>query len=232
MNRKTAGLAGLFFLLMVVFGLFAEIFFRQKLFVAGDAAATARNILSNELLFRAGIASDLLMALCYLITALLLYRLLSGVDKNLATLMVVFAAAGSVLLMGNVLLEFAPLVILNGTEFLSPLGEGQIQGLALLCYQMYQHGYMIGQIFFSLWVLPLGMLIYRSRFIPRLFGVFFIAETVFGLAAAIIHFMMPNGLVESVAMIPMMVAEFSFMGYLLTAGLRRRIETQQAVQAG
>ena len=221
MNRKTARLAGLFFLLMVVFGLFSEIFFRQKLFVESDAGQTAENILSNELLFRVGIASDLLMSLCYLITVLLLFKLFSSVNKQTAAVMVVIAAVGSVILTANVLNEFAPLVILEGSGQLAVLGEEQLNALALFFYQIYQHGYMIGQIFFALWVLPLGLLIIESKQFPKVFGVFFIIETIFGLLAVGIHFLMPNTTLESIAMMPMMVAEFTFMFYLLIRGCKK-----------
>lgn len=225
MNRKTAKLAGLFFLLTVIAGLFAEIFFRQKIFTDANPAVIAENIVDNEFLFRAGIASDLLMALCYLLTALTLYKLLSSVNKYVAILMVVFATAGSVLLMGNVLNEYAPLVLLTGAGSFADIGADQLNALASLFYQLYLHGYMIGQIFFALWVLPLGVLIYQSKFIPKVFGILFIIETVFGLVSVAIHFLMPNGTLESIAMVPMMVAEFSFLAYLWFAGLLKRHQT-------
>jgi hypothetical protein len=221
MNSKTARLAGLFFLLMVVFGLFSEIIFRQKIFVESDAAQTAENILSNEILFRIGIGSDLLMSLSYLITVLLLHKLFSSVNKHTATAMVVIAAVGSVILTANVLYEFAPLVILDGNGPLAALGTDQLNALALFFYQLYQHGYMIGQIFFALWVLPLGLLIIESKRMPKVLGIFFIVETIFGLLAVGIHFLIPNGTLESIAMIPMMVAEFSFMFYLLIRGCKK-----------
>ena len=82
-NKKTARTAGLFFLLMVVFGLFAELFFRQKLFDPKDAATTADNILANVFLFRFGIASDIVMSLSYLFTAFVLYKLLAPVNKKI-----------------------------------------------------------------------------------------------------------------------------------------------------
>lgn len=221
MNRKSARLAGLFFLLMVVFGLFSEIFFRQKLFVVTDAAQTAENILSNVFLFRVGIVSDLLMALCYLITALLLYKLLSTVNKGTASLMVIFAAIGSVILTINVLNEFAPLVILDANGPLSTMGADQANALLMFFYQLYQHGYMIGQIFFALWVLPLGLLIIESKNFPKVLGIFFLIETIFGVLSVVIHFLTPNSTLESIAMIPMMVAEFSFMFYLLIFGCKK-----------
>lgn len=217
--KKIARIAGLLFLMMVVFGLAAEIFFRQKIFASSDLATTANNILSNTLLYRAGILSDMLMSLSYMLTALVLYKLLSSVNKNMAATMVVFATAGSVLLLFNILLEIAPLYILNGNEFMSTFNSSQRQSLAMLFYNLYQHGYMIGQIFFSLWVLPLGILIFKSGFIPKVLGILFIIETIFGLLAVTVHFLLPNPTVESIMMLPMMIAEFSFMFYLLIRGV-------------
>jgi len=214
-KKNTARLAGLFFLLMVVFGVAAEILFRQKIFVDGDGAATAGNILSNVLLFRAGIVSDLLMTLCYLITALILYKLLSSVNKNYAAVMVVFATVGSLLLMANILNEFAPLVILSGNGTLASFGTDQLQDLAMLFFQLYEHGYMIGQIFFALWVLPLGLLIYQSKFIPKLFGILFIVEAILGSISVLVHFIAPMEMVETVLLLPGTIAELAFMIWLL-----------------
>ncbi len=218
-TKKTARLAGLLFLMMVVFGLLAEVMFRQKLFVANDVVLTANNIISNSFLYRVGIISDMLMALCYLLTALALYKLLSHVNKNMASLMVVFAAAGSVLLMFNILIELAPLYILSGNAYLGDFSAAQQQSLAMFFYNLYQHGYMIGQIFFALWVLPLGVLIIKSGFIPKILGHLFIIETLFALTAVVVHFLVPNATIETVLMLPMMVAEFSYMFYLLIRGV-------------
>lgn len=218
-SKKTARIAGGLFLLMVLFGLAAEILFRQTIFNVNDASATASNIASNDFLYRFGIVSDMLMSICYLLTALFLYKLLSIVNKNMASAMVVFTTAGSVILLFNILLEIAPLYILNGNEFMTTFSVNQRESLAMLFYNLYQHGYVIGQIFFSLWVLPLGILIYKSEFIPKLLGIFFIIETAFGLLAVAVHFLMPSATIESLLSIPMMIAEFSFMFYLLIRGV-------------
>jgi hypothetical protein len=219
-NKRTARLAGLFFLLMVVFGLFAEIFFRQKLFVANDATATASNILSNEFLYRAGIASDILMSLFYLFTALVLYKLLAPVNKNLAAMMVVFAAAGSIMLLFNIQGEFAPLTILSGNEYMGTFSASQLQSLAMQSYQTYQHGYVIGQVFFALWVLPLGVLIHRSGFIPKAFGILFVLEAILALSAVFVHFLVPSETIETILLMPGIIAEFSFVFWLLIWGIR------------
>jgi len=214
-KRPAARLAGLFFLLMVAFGISAEILFRQKIFVDGDAATTADNIISNVFLYRAGIVSDLLMTLCYLITALILYKLLSSVNKNTASVMVIFATAGSILLMANILTQFAPLVILNGNEYLTAFDANQLESLSMLFFQLYEHGYMIGQIFFALWVLPLGLLIYQSKFIPKIFGIMFIVEAIFGSISVLVHFLAPMEMIETLLLLPGTIAELTFMVWLL-----------------
>jgi hypothetical protein len=215
-SKKTARVAGLLFLLMVATGLFAELFFRQKL-VAGDAATTAQNVLNNPLLLRAGVLSDIVMALSYLFTALALYRLLRPVDRDLASLMVLFAAAGSVILLVNTLFEFLPLVLVN----LQPgvLSAGQLQELAHICFAANANGYMIGQVFFALWVLPLGLLICRSKFIPKVFGILFLIETVCGLLAVAAHFLLGGGAVVDALLLPGTVAEFAFLFFLLIRGV-------------
>jgi len=63
--------------------------------------------------------------------------------------------------------------------------------------------------------LPLGILIYKSGFIPKALGILFIIETIFGLMAITVHFLMPNATAETIMMLPMVIAEFSFMFYLL-----------------
>ena len=90
-NKKTARIAGIFFLMMVVFGIASEVFFRQKIFSSSDISITANAILSNIFLYRMGVLFDMFMSISYLLTALALYKLFSKVNKDLAATMVVFA---------------------------------------------------------------------------------------------------------------------------------------------
>lgn len=218
-NKKTARKAGLLFLLMVATGLFAEIFFRQKIFTA-DAAETSNRILANMFLYRVGILSDLVMALTYLFTALMLYRLLRVVDEDKARLMVLFSAAGSVILLLNLLNEYMPLVY--ATTPSGALSIAQLSDLSQLSFSAYNNGYMVGQIFFALWVLPLGQLIYRSKFIPKVFGVLFIIETVCGLLSIVAHFLLGNETVTSMLLLPGTIAEFAFLCWLLICGVNEK----------
>ena len=216
-TKKNARIAGLWFLLMVVSGLFAELFFRQKIFTS-DAAETASRILQNTLLFRAGILSDIVMSLAYLITALALYRLLRSVDEDKSRLMVLFAAAGSVILLMNVLNEYMPLIY--ATTQTSALSAAQVQELSGFSFAAYNNGYMIGQVFFALWVLPLGQLICRSRCIPKVFGILFVIEAVCGLLSVAAHFLLGSATISTVLLLPGTVAEFAFLFWLLIRGVR------------
>lgn len=212
---KKVRTAGLFFLLMVVAGLFTEIFVRQRLIVVGDAQATANQILSHPLLYRLGITSDIVMALSYLFTALALYCLLESVSKKLASLMVVFASLGCVMLLMNVLYQAVPLYILQGGNYLTGIPLVERQAYALFFIELFGHGYVLGQVFFALWVLPLGFLIIKSSFIPKIFGIFFVSEAALALLAVFVHFLIPNAMVENCLLVPGMIAEFSFLFWLL-----------------
>lgn len=224
-TTKTARIAGIWFLLMVVSGLFAELFFRQNIF-SSNAVETMARIQQNTLQFRVGILSDMVMSMAYLMTAVMLYRLLRSVDEGKAKLMVVFAAAGCVILLLNVLNEYMPLVY--ATTPAGALTETQLAAFSQLSFAAYNNGYMIGQVFFALWVLPLGQLICRSKFIPKVFGILFIIEAVCGLLAVAAHFLLGSATITSLLLVPGMVAEFGFLFWLLIRGINEKKLAAQA----
>ena len=157
-NKKTARLAGLIWLLMFIFGPIAQII-RTKLFIIGDMEATAQNIMSNEFLFRLGFVSDLLMMVFFLLLPLVLYNLLTGVDKNLSILMVVFVMVSVPINMLNLLNEFSAFHVLSGAEYLNVLKAEQRIAQAMFSYDTYLQGYEIANVFFALWLVPLGLLV-------------------------------------------------------------------------
>lgn len=218
-NKKTARIAGLLFLLMVLSGLFAELFFRQKVFTDDIAETTAR-ILANPLLYRAGILSDIIMSLSYLLTALALHRLLSTVDEWQAKAMVLFAVAGSVILMVNVLNEYMPLIYTSAQ--ISAFNIAQLGELSQFSFAKYNNGYMVGQVFFALWVLPLGILICRSGFIPKVFGILFLVEAGCGLLSVAAYFLLGDVTMTNLLLLPGTVAEFAFLVFLLVRGINSK----------
>jgi hypothetical protein len=218
-NKKTARLAGFLWLLMFIFGPIAQIV-RSKIFVIGDIEATAKNILANEFLFRLGFVSDLMMMVLFLLLPLVLYKLLHTVDKNLSILMVIFVIVSVPINMLNLLNEFSSLQLLSGTEYLSVFTIGQIKAQAMLYYDLYLHGYEIANIFFALWLVPLGILVYKSRFLPRVLGILLVVGGCGLFLEVFLHFLFPNlVMVNTILLIPQTIAEFAFLLWTLIRGI-------------
>jgi hypothetical protein len=218
-NKKTARLAGLLWLFMFIFGPIAQIV-RSKIFVIGDIEATAKNILANEFLFRLGFVSDLIMMVIFLLLPLVLYKLLNTVDKNLSILMVIFVIVSIPINMLNLLNEFSSLHLLSGADYLSVFEIRQIKAQAMLSYDLYLHGYEIANIFFALWLVPLGILVYRSGFLPGVLGILLVVGGCGLLLEVFIHFLFPNCvIVNTILLIPHTIAEFSFLIWILVKGV-------------
>lgn len=218
-NKKTARLAGFLWLLMFVFGPIAQIV-RCKLFVFGDMAATANNIMANEFLFRLGFVSDLIMMTIFMLLPLVLYKLLSTVNKNLSILMVIFVIIGTSINLINLLNEFTSLHLLSGAEYLNVFTTAQLQAKAMLSYDIYLHGYEIANIFFALWLVPLGLLVYKSDFLPKVLGIFLMVGGGGLLINVIVHFLFPNYLIiNTILLIPQTLAEVFFTLWILIRGI-------------
>jgi len=218
-NKKTARLAGLLWILMFVFGPIAQII-RDKLFVTGDMVATANNIITNGFLLRIGFASDLVMMIIYIFLPLVLYKLLSKVNKSLSILMVIFVMLGTSINMINLLNEFAPLQLLSGSEYLSAFSDAQLQAKTMLSYDLYLHGYEIANIFFALWLVPLGLLVYKSNFLPKALGILLVIGGSGLLINVFVHFLFPDyAIVNTILLIPQTLAEALFTLWILIRGI-------------
>jgi hypothetical protein len=217
--KKAARLAGFLWLLMFVFGPIAQIV-RDKLFIAGDMGATANNINANEFLFRIGFVSDLIMMIVYVLLPLALYKLFSEVNKNLSIIMVIFVMLGTSINMINLLNEFSALHMLSGTEYLSAFTDAQLQAKAMLSYDLYLHGYEIANIYFGLWLIPLGLLVYKSGFLPKALGILLIVGGSGLLMNVFVHFLFPSYLIiNAILLIPQIIAEILFMLWILIRGI-------------
>lgn len=218
-NQKTARLAGLLWLLMFVFGPIAQIV-RDKLFVTGDMAATASNIMANDFLFRLGFVSDLIMMLIFVFLPLVLYKLLGKVNQSQAVMMVVLAVIGAAINMMNLLNEFESLTLLSGAEYLRVFTVSQLQAQVMLSYDLYLHGYEIANIFFALWLVPLGLLVYKSEFLPGFLGALLVVGGCCLLLNVFVHFLFPGcAMINTVLLIPQTIAEFLFLAWILIRGI-------------
>ena len=163
--------AGLLYLLTSIPGVFAMMYVPSKLIVHGNAAATANNIAASETLFRLGIAAQLIGQAGFIFVALALYDLLKGVNQRHASLMLGLIAVSIPIAFLNEVNSIAALVLVRGADFLSIFDKPQRDALAMLFLNLHGRGFVVAEIFWGLWLFPLGLLVYRSRFLPRFLGV-------------------------------------------------------------
>jgi hypothetical protein len=168
---KAARVAGAVYLSLVATGPFTLLYVPNKLIVPGNATATGSNILAHEMLFRVAIVADLIGAVIFICLAVALYRLLNGVNKTQASLMVAFVLVSAAVAFVNVLNNIAALMLFRGSDFLGVLDKPQRDALGMLFVRLHGQGNVINEMFWGLWLLPLAWLVYKSRFLPRFLGV-------------------------------------------------------------
>jgi len=172
MLSRKARIAGLLYILASAVGVLRLLYIPNALFVSGNTTATAANIAAHELLFRLGIVSSLVAAVLWLLVPLALYRLLHGVDQRLAVLMVILGSLMQVpLFFVNTVTDAAALLLVRGGGYLSVFDEQQRDALARLFLDLYHELNLANLMFAGLWLFPFGLLVYRSRFLPRFLGV-------------------------------------------------------------
>jgi uncharacterized protein DUF4386 len=169
--NKAARIAGAVYLSMVITAPFSLIYVPGKLIVRGNAAATAENILGHETMFRLSILGDLVGQVIFICLAIALYRLLSGVNKTWAGLMVAFVLVSAAVGFLDTLNNIAALVLFRGGEFLTVFDKAQRDALGMLFIRLHSQGILIDEIFWGLWLFPFGLLVFRSGFLPRFLGV-------------------------------------------------------------
>ena len=221
-TRNPGRVAGFLYLLLVLAGPVRLIYIPSKLFVHGNATATANNIAAHELLFRLGIVSDLFCGTILIFLLLALYRLFKGVDQNLAVLMVILGGVMPALIdFVGVVSDAATLMVVRGADFLSVFDKPQRDALAMLFLRLRDHQNTAAEILWGLWLFPLAILVYRSRFLPRFLGVWL---TINGFAYVILSFtgeLLPQyqDKVFTISQ-PALFAEVAFMLWLLIKGAK------------
>lgn len=173
--RNPGRVAGLWYLLLVILGPLRLIYIPSKLFVSGNAAATVNNIAAHESLFRIGIATDLACAVILIFLAMSFYRLFKGVDQSLAVLVVIFGGVmPAVIDFVGVVSDLATVMVVHGANFLSVFSKPQQDALAMLFLHLRDHQNTAAEILWGVWLLPLAVLVYRSRFLPRFLGIWLV----------------------------------------------------------
>jgi len=175
-TNKAAHIAGAIYLLMVVTGPFSLMYVPGKLIVKGNATATAANILAHETLFRLAIGGNAIGVVIFICLAIALYRLFREVDTTQARLLVGLVLVSSAVAFVNELNNLGALILFRGGDFLSVFNKDQLDALGMLFVRLHGQGNVINEIFWGLWLFPFGVLVYKSRFLPRILGVWLIVN--------------------------------------------------------
>jgi len=189
--RNNARMAGVFYLIFILTTVLAS-YIRSTIIVSGDAATTANNIMGSELFFRIGFVTELVSAVFFLLAAWALYVLLKPVNKNLALLFLLLNLGGVAVECINALNLFAAIQLLSGANYLNVFQTGQLQAMAMSYLNLYTSGFIIAQIFFSAWLLPLGYLVYKSRFLPKFLGLLLILDFFANMSWFLQGFLLPD----------------------------------------
>ncbi|PYX00171.1 MAG: DUF4386 domain-containing protein [Acidobacteria bacterium] len=228
-TRNPGRVAGVLYLLLLAAPL-RLIYIPSKLFVRGNATATANNIAAHELLFRLGIVADLFCGIVLIFIVLAFYRLFKGVDQNLAVLMVIL---GGVLPAAvdffNVLNDAAALVLIRGADFLSVFDKPQRDALAMLFLRLHHQEIVAAEILWGLWLFPFGVLVMRSGFLPRILGVLLIVNCFAYLAQSLTSLLLPSyANVVAQWTFPALFGELWIMLWLLIKGAKVPAEAAAA----
>jgi hypothetical protein len=213
--------AGLVYLLVSIPGVFALIYVPHKLIVHGNATATAVNIATNETLYRAGIACNVFCEILFVGVAFLLYDLFKNVNRRQALFMFWLIAISLPIAMLNELNAIAALLLVRGPAFLAVFDQPQREALAMLFLNLHSQGFGITSIFWGLWLFPLGLLVYRSGFLPRILGILLIANCLSYVVNSFTSLVLPV-YADRVArwMTPLSFGELIFMLWILTMGTK------------
>jgi len=218
---RTARVAGLLYVLVVLTGMFVLLYAPGRLFVPGDATATAGRILDHQSLYRAWTVMELVSELIFIAVVLVLYRLLQQVNPVHAALMVLLVLLSAPLALLSVSYHVATLGLLRGGELLNVFDEPARNALALLLLNLDNLGTPVVVIFWGLWLIPLGFLVFRSGFLPRLLGVWLLLNGLAYVVLSLIGLLAPQAAEASTRLAaPMLLGEPAFALWLLAVGAR------------
>jgi hypothetical protein len=232
-QKRLARIAGLLYLVVGIFGGLAVGYATPKVYAAGDAATTAGNILANSGLVLFGVMADLLQATVFVFLALALYTLLKHVNENAARTMLTLVAIATAIMCLNEIFQFSALQVAGDASYASAFGAAGSQALVMLLMDMHHYGFLIAQIFFALWLVPLGYLAYKSEMFPRALGIVLVVAGVSYLVDMLAAFLFPEvgAAIHGILAIPPTIAEVWTLIYLLVVGVKtvQPVEPARAV---
>lgn len=228
--KKNARLAGLLYLILVITGVFSIMYVSSQIIVQGDANTTAKNILAKEFLFRTGIVNDLISNTIFVLLVLVLYRMFKQINENQAKLMVALVIVQIPVVFIMESLNITSLMIFKG-ELLQTFDINKRQDFAMLFLKINDYSTLTIEMFWGLWLLPFGLLVYKSRFIPRIFGILLIIAGIAYINSSLTSLLFPSysTFVSQSTLLLVAIGEISITLWLLIKGVKNntsRIEKQ------
>ena len=221
--KRLARIGGVLYLLVGIFGGFSEGFVDPKMYVAGDAAATTGNVVANAGLVRMGVVAHLLDGTFFVFLAMTLYILLQHVHKSAARAMLILVALATGIICLNAVSEFEALRVATDSSYATAFGAAGSNALVLLLLDTQHYGTLVAQVFFGLWLVPLGYLAYESELFPKWLGVVLVSGGVCYLVDLLAAFLVPavGQRIHGFVVIPSAIAEISMVLYLLVVGVKK-----------
>jgi hypothetical protein len=221
-NQSLARLTGAVYLFCAFTAPFSVIYVPGRVFVKGDAAATAQRILASEDLFRAGIAVNLVSGVAFAASVLLLYWLLQGVARIPASFMALLGLIAFPLGLFTIACDLAALSLLQRADFLSVFSQAQVEQLAMLVLGLKGPAVVVSELFWGLWLFPCGWLVIRSGFLPRILGWLLVANGVAYVAMCFTQVLLPSSDDAALRMtLPLLFGELWIALWLLIMGIKR-----------
>lgn len=218
--NATARRAGAIYFLFMIVAIVGE-FFMPAFTVPGDAAATARNITAGVSMYRLHILLGFGTLIIFLFLVVTLYQLLRDADEGHAMLMVVLVSVGVAVSVANMLLRFAPLVLLSGADYLSAFSGPQRDALALGFLRFHSAGTAVSMAFWGLWLFPFGILVIKSGYFPRILGVLLMIAGFAYVVSSVTSLVLPDyKTAVSRVMMPLYLGEVPIIFWLLIKGVR------------
>jgi len=220
--NKSARIAGFLYLIYMAAHIISDIW-RDSFIVPGDAAATASNIMAHEGIFTITAVGDFFAAALFFLAAWALYALLKPVNKNLALLFLLLNLAGVALQCMSAINLFAALLLMNGPDYLNVFQVDQLQSLAMFFLDLREKGFLIAQLFYGAWLFPLGYLVYKSGFLPKILGIVLMVHCFTWLSTVFQSFLFPSFAAITYVSWPLgFIAEFGLTLWLLIMGAKEQ----------
>ncbi len=215
-------IAGFLYLIVIGAGLFAEVFVREAMSVSNNALVIANKIHASEMFYRLGFVADLINFICGLPVILFFWILFRQSHKYIVTLAIFFVIISNAIFATNIVNQLHPLLIYGNTNYLQVFQPGQLAVLSTMALQVQSQGYAIGLVFFGFYCIIIGYLIYKTRYIPKIFGILYAFAGFCYILNSFIMFLsrgFANPLFPYI-LFPAFIGELSVCLWLLIMGIR------------